>query len=171
MGRERYLENWPDDKEVISSKSRNDEKRIYTEPELENIEDEYDYKEWDASDPSFKILFWGMIIILVVVLGLGIGLWRTNIELQALHNSNEQLKEDLATISLQLEEVRTVSSTSSTLGSPVKTMEYVVKRGDTLWQIAKDLLKDANRWREIADLNRLDNVDLAAGMRLLVPID
>jgi nucleoid-associated protein YgaU len=49
---------------------------------------------------------------------------------------------------------------------------YVVREGDSLWQIAAEQLRDGSRYREIAKLNTgiLDNEDdLSIGMRLRMP--
>jgi nucleoid-associated protein YgaU len=51
-------------------------------------------------------------------------------------------------------------------------MKYVVKSGDTLSKIAKDLYGDANRWREIFKANeeQIENPNLIrAGWELLIP--
>jgi nucleoid-associated protein YgaU len=44
--------------------------------------------------------------------------------------------------------------------SPSEEIEYTIKAGDTLSQIASDLLNDQKRWRELADLNKIANPDL-----------
>ncbi len=53
------------------------------------------------------------------------------------------------------------------------TRRYTVERGDTLKSIAKDLLSDETRWREIYDLNRSEIGDdfeyLPEGLRLKLP--
>jgi nucleoid-associated protein YgaU len=46
---------------------------------------------------------------------------------------------------------------SSSLSEEIK---YTIKSGDTLSQIASDLLNDQKRWRELADLNKIANPDL-----------
>lgn len=47
---------------------------------------------------------------------------------------------------------------------------YVVKKGDTLYGIARDQLASGERWKEIQDLNKLkDAKSLAEGMRLTMP--
>lgn len=45
-------------------------------------------------------------------------------------------------------------------------MSYIVKAGDTFWQIAQELLGDGSRWREIADLNP-DSMSKAGDPRTL----
>jgi nucleoid-associated protein YgaU len=55
---------------------------------------------------------------------------------------------------------------------PEKSDWYVVRQGDSLWQIAADRLGDGSRCSEIAELNAgiLDNEDsLSIGMRLRIP--
>ena len=55
---------------------------------------------------------------------------------------------------------------------PAGRATYVVERGDTLTKIARDVLNDATRWREIFDLNRdkLESADiLQVGMELRLP--
>jgi nucleoid-associated protein YgaU len=48
--------------------------------------------------------------------------------------------------------------------------EYVVKRGDTLAEIAQRELGDANQWKRIAQLNDIDDPKtLATGKRLQIP--
>lgn len=51
-------------------------------------------------------------------------------------------------------------------------MKYVVKSGDTLSKIAKDLYGDGNRWREIFEANKeqIENPNLIRpGWELLIP--
>jgi len=51
-------------------------------------------------------------------------------------------------------------------------MKYVVKSGDTLSKIAKDLYGDANRWREIFQANKeqIENPNLIRpGWELFIP--
>lgn len=61
-------------------------------------------------------------------------------------------------------------------GDPPRASEsprvYVIGKGDTLLRIARNVLKDEKRWREIYDLNRdvLKNPDvLPAGVKLKLP--
>jgi LysM repeat protein len=50
------------------------------------------------------------------------------------------------------------------------TTTYTVARGDTLWSIAASKLGDGNRWREVAQLNKLaDADDLSIGQKLKLP--
>jgi ABC-type amino acid transport substrate-binding protein len=59
-----------------------------------------------------------------------------------------------------------LSSTSEVFTRPVAGRRtYTVKQGDTLGRIAQAELKDANRWREIWDLNR----DRVANENLIYP--
>jgi LysM repeat protein len=47
---------------------------------------------------------------------------------------------------------------------------YVVKNGDTLSSISKKLLNDINRWREIQNLNNIENPDvIKPGQTLKIP--
>ena len=48
--------------------------------------------------------------------------------------------------------------------------EYVVQRGDLLWGIAVRAYGDGFRWKEIAEVNKLDNPDiLEPGLVLVLP--
>ena len=48
--------------------------------------------------------------------------------------------------------------------------EYVVKKGDTLWAIAKEQLHDANKWQEIARVNNIKApYTIRAGQVLKLP--
>jgi nucleoid-associated protein YgaU len=48
---------------------------------------------------------------------------------------------------------------------------YVVKTGDTLWEIAEARLGDPNRWREIASANQIDEPkEIQPGQLLRLPI-
>ena len=56
----------------------------------------------------------------------------------------------------------------------VSTKEYVVKKGDSLWKIAKTQLGDGHRWKYLYDLNKdkIKNPDkLKAGTRLIIPVE
>lgn len=48
---------------------------------------------------------------------------------------------------------------------------YVVRRGDSYYTIARDQLGDATRHRELQRLNEIDPYDLRPGMRLTLPAD
>lgn len=51
-------------------------------------------------------------------------------------------------------------------------MTYIIKSGDTLSQIAERLLGDANRYRDIAQLNGISNPNLImVGQELKIPTD
>ena len=53
-----------------------------------------------------------------------------------------------------------------------RTPEYIVKHGDTLWQISAKLLGDGNRYREIIELNKeaiQDENSISVGMHLKMP--
>ncbi|MHC5067528.1 MAG: LysM peptidoglycan-binding domain-containing protein, partial [Planctomycetota bacterium] len=47
--------------------------------------------------------------------------------------------------------------------------DYVVQSGDSYWTIARDQLGDANRYRELEDLNSIDGYDLQVGMTIKLP--
>ena len=49
--------------------------------------------------------------------------------------------------------------------------QYTVKQGDTLWGIAKKLLGDGNRYREIQKENGLQDTLIRVGMVLKIPSD
>lgn len=53
--------------------------------------------------------------------------------------------------------------------APLPETEYVVQRGDTLSEISQKLLGTARRWKEIQDLNGLDDPQVRAGMKLRIP--
>lgn len=46
---------------------------------------------------------------------------------------------------------------------------YTVRKGDTLWGIAKKLLGDGNRYREIQKENGLTDTVIRVGMVLRIP--
>ena len=46
---------------------------------------------------------------------------------------------------------------------------YTVKKGDSLWQIAKKLLGDGNKYREIKKANNLTSDAIQPGMVLKIP--
>ena len=47
--------------------------------------------------------------------------------------------------------------------------KYTVKRGDTLWKIAKAQLGDGNRYTEIMELNNLTGTVIYSGQTLKLP--
>ena len=52
--------------------------------------------------------------------------------------------------------------------------KYVVKAGDSLSAIAKEVLGDANRWKEIWEANKQAVPDpnaIRAGQELLIPVE
>jgi nucleoid-associated protein YgaU len=51
----------------------------------------------------------------------------------------------------------------------VRPHTYVVEKGDTLYAIAAKVLGNGNRWREIAELNKVKPEDLKVGMELKLP--
>ena len=49
-------------------------------------------------------------------------------------------------------------------------IEYTIKKGDTLSRIAKTLLGDASRYKELAKLNNIDNPDyIQVGQEIIIP--
>ncbi len=56
------------------------------------------------------------------------------------------------------------------IARPPAVKTYTVKRGETLFGIARTVYGDAGRWREIASLNALSYPhDLRRGLRLRLP--
>ncbi|CAF4262631.1 unnamed protein product, partial [Adineta steineri] len=47
--------------------------------------------------------------------------------------------------------------------------KYIVQRGDTLWDIAKQQLEDGNRFEEIKRASGLSSNDICAGDKLIIP--
>lgn len=47
--------------------------------------------------------------------------------------------------------------------------KYTVKKGDTLWGIAKKLLGDGNKFKEIQRANNLKDTLIREGMVLVIP--
>lgn len=55
--------------------------------------------------------------------------------------------------------------------TPAKYRTYTIKRGDTLQKIAKKLLKNTKRWKELATLNKIrDPKKLRVGSKIKVPL-
>ena len=48
-------------------------------------------------------------------------------------------------------------------------MKYKVQKGDTLWNIAKKLLGDGNRYKEIMKANRMSDTVIYPGTELTIP--
>lgn len=46
---------------------------------------------------------------------------------------------------------------------------YTVKKGDTLWDIAKKYLGSGSRWKEIYNLSGLTSQTIYAGQKLKIP--
>ncbi len=68
----------------------------------------------------------------------------------------------------------TTTTTTTAVTTPVKQTPktYVIKSGDSLWKIAKSVLGDGGRWKEIYDLNRdkIKNPDvISIGKELRLP--
>ncbi|QAY63202.1 LysM peptidoglycan-binding domain-containing protein [Xylanimonas allomyrinae] len=67
------------------------------------------------------------------------------------------------------------TATATVTADAPATVEYTVRRGDSLWRIADQRLGDGHRWTEIHDLNRAslgDTPDLITpGTRLLLPAE
>ena len=56
----------------------------------------------------------------------------------------------------------------------VSTREYVVKRGDTLWSIAKKEYGGSHRWKYLYEINKdriKDPKKLKAGMKIMIPVE
>lgn len=65
---------------------------------------------------------------------------------------------------------KTIVTEQSVRQSKNTAKEYVVKKGDSLWKIAKTQLNDGSRYKEISELNSIKNPNLIyAGMKLLLP--
>lgn len=76
----------------------------------------------------------------------------------------------------QIEEGKYLIEKEEVVESEVKvsTKEYVTKKGDTLWEIAKRECGSGHRWKNIYELNKnkIKNPNkLRAGMRLVIPIE
>ena len=66
---------------------------------------------------------------------------------------------------------RTPSTRAATATTEPTTSTYVVKPGDSLSEIASDLLGSGRRWREIYEMNRdviKDPDNVVAGTRLKI---
>jgi nucleoid-associated protein YgaU len=67
---------------------------------------------------------------------------------------------------------RWLSANRPKAGKAKQSRQYVVREGDSLWQIAAERLGDGSRYKEICKLNAniLDDEDtLTVGMRLIMP--
>lgn len=76
----------------------------------------------------------------------------------------------------QVEEGKYIVEKEEVVESEIKveTKEYIVKPGDTLSKIAQKELGDANRWKNIYELNKkkIKNPNkLSAGKKLVIPIE
>jgi hypothetical protein len=62
--------------------------------------------------------------------------------------------------------LRTIKSTDRA----IQPRKYIVKKGDTLNKIAKKFYKDPNKWKIIADANKLrDRRSIYVGQKLMIP--
>lgn len=62
------------------------------------------------------------------------------------------------------------SPTSRSTSEPAKPKTYTVVSGDTLWEIARKIYNDPNRWKDISSKNGLkDPKKLQAGKVLILP--
>ena len=61
------------------------------------------------------------------------------------------------------------TAVTATSPCPVGGNGYLVKQGDTLYQIAKRELGKGSRWKEIAELNGIDQNGLVAGKTITLP--
>jgi nucleoid-associated protein YgaU len=53
---------------------------------------------------------------------------------------------------------------------PATPDSYTIRRGDTLWSVARQVYGDGNRWRDIADANGISNPKkLRIGQKLMIP--
>jgi len=56
----------------------------------------------------------------------------------------------------------------------VSQKEYIIKKGDSLWKIAKEELGSGHRWKYLYELNkdRIKNPnELKAGQKIIIPIE
>lgn len=63
----------------------------------------------------------------------------------------------------------TVVATSPATESKPDYITYTVKKGDTLWDIAKKYLGNGSRWKEIYNLSGLTSQTIYAGQKLKIP--
>lgn len=63
------------------------------------------------------------------------------------------------TISSTTSTSNTATSTSVRPASPPKPTTYTIKKGDTLWAIAKKYYGDGNKYKELASKNNIKNPD------------
>lgn len=63
----------------------------------------------------------------------------------------------------------TVVATSPATESKPEYITYTVKKGDTLWDIAKKYLGNGSRWKEIYNLSGLTSQTIYAGQKLKIP--
>jgi hypothetical protein len=76
----------------------------------------------------------------------------------------------------QIEEGKFIVEEEKKIESEIKvsTIEYVIKKGDTLWEIAKNELGSGHRWTYIYELNkdRIKNPNrLKSGQRIILPVE
>ncbi len=174
----KFLDSWPEDNKDMDNKKKYeelDELDLDTEEEDEEFEPEF-YDKSDMEDPLVKGLFWSTIFLFVIILGMGLGLWQTLSGLNQIREEVDELNSRMATVSLEMTQVigqiegrpqaEVVSPTTVT-----RAYEYVVKSGDTLTSISRDLLGNANRWELIVEFNELSSSNIYPGMKLLIPID
>jgi nucleoid-associated protein YgaU len=63
----------------------------------------------------------------------------------------------------------TTPTSVNTESTPVTQTTYLVKQGDTLWDIAQSELGDGFRWQEIAEANDITNGSINTGQELIIP--
>ena len=73
-----------------------------------------------------------------------------------------------AKMNLTLKQYQQISAPKSS--SPTKTKMRTIVEGDSLWLIASDEFGDPSKWKEIADINNIDNpLVLNPGTKLIIP--
>lgn len=98
----------------------------------------------------------------------GDNLWRIAQKLLGSGNKHNDIKSlnNLKSDKLQVGQVLKIPMKTA---AQVITTEYTVKKGDSLWKIAKEHLGNANRHKEIMSLNNLTSDVLQVGQKLKLP--
>ncbi|MFA5272142.1 MAG: LysM peptidoglycan-binding domain-containing protein [Candidatus Omnitrophota bacterium] len=84
--------------------------------------------------------------------------------------------EDLPADATMIEEGKYIEEQEEPVESEIKvsTREYTIKKGDSLWTIAKHELGSGHRWKYIYEINKgvIKNPNkLKAGKKILIPIE